>query len=495
MNLLLVEDDSEISQLLLRYLERQGFVVTHVADGGTAITTFSAAAASATPFDVVLTDGLLPGKNGFQVAQAIRATVAGRRVGLAMMSAAFRGTRARSDALNTGMDAYFAKPFVLSELRDSLTALARRHREVIGAPLSPPLPAGGAPRQPVTLFAGRAAEPALAALSQTSTLPLTAVGRSPPAAPPPAPSSSTAVPIKLAGSSTGPDSFSGVGRPATGPFADVGRASPVAINVTTAADVSRVLLAASRRRFEGVLRLVDGPRVLQLGWLNGVVVGAADNAPEHALGQWLFCQGRLTREQLIVLDERLRVSKDRVAEAMLSLGFVTGTEALALVEAQARARVRRCMQLHGVISFVEGGDAAGAMAVGIIDLVEIILGVGLEFGQQAHAQAFVVANGREALLRTPDFDSGLVAFARLRPQSTLPVKLLEHTLTVAAAAAVDRTEIYAMWLAGLVRVATDMPRGVVDAHRRTNPTRTRAARSRHCPRPARLPDLRVPDVR
>jgi DNA-binding response OmpR family regulator len=386
MNLLLVEDDAEISQLLQRYLARQGFEVTHVIDGAVAIQAFATAATTKNPFDVVLTDGLLPGKTGYQVAQAIRATPAGRRVGIAMMSAAFRGNRAKTDALNSGMDAFFAKPFVLAELRDTLVSLARRHREAIGAPL-PPL----------------------------ATAPLTTPAR---------------------------------------PVAGVG--SPNGVEVDGPIAVARLLLATSRRRFDGLVCFTDGTRELKLAFLNGVVVGASENVPEHALGQWLVNQGRLTKEQLLVLEQRLRERKERVIEALLALGYVGGAEALQLVEAQARSRVRRALHVTGRVTLVDGVDAASALAVGIVDLVEVVLTVGLESQQQPLAATFVARFGREALLRTADFDSGLVAFARVRPSSVLPQKLLEQQhLTVEAAAAVDKGEVFAMWLAGLLQVPSD----------------------------------------
>ncbi len=400
MNLLLVEDDSEISQLLLRYLERQGFVVTHVNDGAAAVGAFTAAVMSAAPFDVVLTDVLLPGRNGFQVAQAIRSTPAGQRVGLAMMSAAFRGQRTRTDALDSGVDAYFAKPFVLAELRDSLTALARRHREGPLSRRSGDLPARSS-----------------------------AVG-----------SMTTAI--------------AGSGGSATCGVAVVGRVA-VPSHVDGIDQVARLLLTISRHRFNGVLRIADGPRLLRLAWLNGVIVGAADNAPEHALGQWLFNQGRLTAEQMTALDERLRGGTERVAEALLALGFVTGAEALTLVESQARARVRRALGLRGDVSADDDVEAAGAMAVGIIDLVEVILGVGLEVGQGPLAQTFARQHESALLVRTPDFDTGLVAFARLRPTSTLPQQLLDRPATVSEATTGDANELFAMWLAGLVRLPTD----------------------------------------
>lgn len=499
MNLLLVEDDSEISQLLLRYLERQGFFVTHVTNGITAVETFVSAASAGRPFDVVLTDGLLPGKNGFQVAQAIRATPAGARVGMAMMSAAFRGNRARSDALNSGMDAYFAKPFVLTELREVLTQLARRHRDAvrpptatvaadvprtptsstsstvamrgIGRPVVEP-PAGtltstdGAARplprsttSPGSFGVGRSATSDIvgAAFSapRTSTGPQPAVGRSPstegPAVLPRSPSA--AVPVAVSSTRTMPG-FNAP-RTASGSSSGVGRPAPLPASVGGIVDVARLYLQASRRRFDGVLQIDDGPRTVRIAWLNGVIVGAADNAPEHALGQWLFNQGRLSRPQLDALDERLRTSGERVAEALLALGFVTGTEALALVEAQARARVRRSLGMQGRVNVSESVDLAGAMAVGIVDVVEVIAAVALEPAQRVLADVFVRNHGNEKLLRTPDFDVGLVAFARLRPTSTLPQELLTRELTVTDAAAVDAAATHALWLAGLVRTASD----------------------------------------
>jgi CheY-like chemotaxis protein len=170
--LLLIEDDSELALLLVRYLGRSGVEVTHVSDGTVGVDAFLAASRTAHPFDVVLTDGLVPGKNGFLVAQAIRASPAGSRVGLALFSAAFRSARAQADAAQAGFDAYYAKPFVLTDLRDGLLKLAARSvaaasqamasgdRLPVGSPVDPTSP------QPPT---GRRAQLAPLAWAQSST--------------------------------------------------------------------------------------------------------------------------------------------------------------------------------------------------------------------------------------------------------------------------------------------------------------------------------------
>ncbi len=385
MRLLLIEDDPDLGQLLVRYLSKTGFAVTLVTDGQTGIDTFQAAYAAKTPFDVVLSDGLLPRKTGFQVAQAIRASAAGKNVGLAMFSAAFRGGRAQSDAFAAGFDAYFAKPFVLADLRDGLEKLAKKS--------SPPTTATPAPTKPP---------------STSPTSPLTAPRR---------PSGVTLVPLQVLS-----------GLPST----------------------ARYFLQASRSRLDGLIEVRGEASTTRIAYMGGVVVGAIDDAPEHALGPWLQAQGRLSSAQGLVLDARLRGTGERVAEALLSLGFVSGREALQVMDAQARARVKRAMNLYGEARVVVDDRAVRSLAVGAIDLTEIVLQVGLDPAQRLPAKALRDRLMGSPIHQSPNFQSGLVALARLRPTSTLPVRLMSKPLRFSDINEAEAIEVYAMWLAGLV---------------------------------------------
>jgi len=384
--LLLIEDEAELALLLVRYLGRYGVEVTHVSDGTVGVDAFLAASKTDHPFDVVLTDGLLPGKNGFQVAQAIRASTAGSRVGLALFSAAFRGARAQADAAQAGFDAYFAKPFVLTDLRDGLLKLA-----------------------------ARASSPSSSSSSRPSVAP------------------------------SEPQ-----------PFTEARRKSalvvpPVTV-VTGLKSTAQALLDASRARFDGVIELHGEASNVVVAFLGGVVVGVTDTLPEHALGTWLKNQGRLSAAQATALDARLTSTNERVAEALLALGFVTGPEALAMMESQAKSRLRRALLLHGEARATLGIDGARRIAVGAIDLVEQILAASLDPMHRVAAAVFVDTHGRNLAERSVDFDSGLVAFARLRPQSLLPPTLLAGAASVMSLGTPDPLEIHALWVAGLVLV-------------------------------------------
>ena len=392
MRLLLIEDDPDIALLLVRYLGRSGIEVTHLSDGNSGVAAFLVAARSAAPFDVVLTDGLLPGRNGFQVAQAIRSSPGGSRIGLVMLSGAFRGTRAQADAANAGFDAYYAKPFVLTDLRDGLLALATR---TSGKPWPSPGPTVSSTPAPA---------------AQT-----VAARRSP------------------------------------------GLVVPAVQRVDGLVSTAWVLLEASRARFDGVLELRAADGATQVAYLGGVVVGVTDTMPEHALAPWLIGQGRLSPAQGVALKARVAATNERVAEALVSLGFVSGPEALSMMEAQAKSRLRSCLPVHGEARATEGIEAARRHAIGSIDVVEQVLAVALAGDCRGAAEAFVEAHGQDLVQRTVDFDSGLVAFARLRPQSLLPPTLLAAQSTVTSLSLPDPLEIFALWVAGLVQVGPAAP--------------------------------------
>ena len=104
MRVLVVDDDPSIRLLLLTVFELDGWEVHEAPDGEAGL----AAAAALEPDGVVL-DVMMPGKDGFQVLQELRATDAGRAMAVVMLTAKtassdiLRGTR-------LGADQYFTKP-------------------------------------------------------------------------------------------------------------------------------------------------------------------------------------------------------------------------------------------------------------------------------------------------------------------------------------------------------------------------------------------------
>ena len=114
---LIVEDDSNIAELLRLYLGKDGFEVLIAPDGGKAESMFDLF----TP-DVVLLDIMLPVKDGWQVCRDIRAKSA---VPIIMLTAKGETTD-KITGLDMGADDYVTKPFDVKELIARVHAVMRR---------------------------------------------------------------------------------------------------------------------------------------------------------------------------------------------------------------------------------------------------------------------------------------------------------------------------------------------------------------------------------
>ena len=118
MRLLLIEDDAKLSRLLVRGLREEGFAVDATGDGED-----GAWRAVENEYDAVILDVNLPGMDGFQVLDKMRAK--GRRTPVLMLTA--RGAlQDRLRGLNGGADDYLKKPFDFEELLARIHALLRR---------------------------------------------------------------------------------------------------------------------------------------------------------------------------------------------------------------------------------------------------------------------------------------------------------------------------------------------------------------------------------
>jgi len=114
---LVVEDDSNIAELLRLYLGKDGFEVMLCADGAKAEGVFDLF----TP-DVVLLDIMLPGKDGWQICRAIRKKSATPII----MLTAKGELNDKVTGLEMGADDYITKPFEVKELIARVHAVMRR---------------------------------------------------------------------------------------------------------------------------------------------------------------------------------------------------------------------------------------------------------------------------------------------------------------------------------------------------------------------------------
>ncbi len=117
---LIVEDDSNIAQLLQLYLEKEGFETRIAPDGGKGVEEFRAW----NP-DLVLLDIMLPVLDGWSVCRKIRET---DKTPIIMMTAKGQ-TEDKVKGLEMGADDYIVKPFVMTEVLARIHAVLRRAGE------------------------------------------------------------------------------------------------------------------------------------------------------------------------------------------------------------------------------------------------------------------------------------------------------------------------------------------------------------------------------
>ena len=118
--LLLVEDDHTLRQTLAFSLTREGYDVSSVGDGESALD-----AARSAGLDLILLDVMLPGMSGIDVLRVLR----GEGVATPVIILSAKGDEIdRVVGLRVGADDYVSKPFSRPELLARIEAVLRRRR-------------------------------------------------------------------------------------------------------------------------------------------------------------------------------------------------------------------------------------------------------------------------------------------------------------------------------------------------------------------------------
>jgi two-component system copper resistance phosphate regulon response regulator CusR len=116
--ILVVEDQKKLLQSLRHGLEEEGYEVATAATGEDGYFL-----ATTEPFDVVILDVMLPGRDGFEVLRSLRANGFTKPV---LILTARDAIEDRVQGLDSGADDYLVKPFAFAELLARLRALLRR---------------------------------------------------------------------------------------------------------------------------------------------------------------------------------------------------------------------------------------------------------------------------------------------------------------------------------------------------------------------------------
>lgn len=117
-DILLIEDDPEMADFIVRGLARESHRVDHVATG-----TAGLERAVKLKYDLLIVDRMLPGADGLSLVRTLRE----RQVGVPVLFLSNLGELDdRVLGLNAGGDDYLPKPFAFSELLARANALLRR---------------------------------------------------------------------------------------------------------------------------------------------------------------------------------------------------------------------------------------------------------------------------------------------------------------------------------------------------------------------------------
>ena len=122
--ILVVEDEAEIADFLVRGLREEAFTVEHAGDGESAWHALRSAS-----WDLVLLDWWLPSEDGLSLLRRFRAF---NRETPVLFLTARDAVSDRVRGLDAGADDYLCKPFAFEELLARLRALVRRREQGTG---------------------------------------------------------------------------------------------------------------------------------------------------------------------------------------------------------------------------------------------------------------------------------------------------------------------------------------------------------------------------
>lgn len=117
-HILIAEDDSSMRHFLTMALRQAGHSVESCPDGLTALQTLADGLSGDTPFDLLLTDIIMPGMDGIELSQKAARIAPG--VKIMFMSGFTAMALAQKDAIPDPAAKILAKPFHLKDLVDQI---------------------------------------------------------------------------------------------------------------------------------------------------------------------------------------------------------------------------------------------------------------------------------------------------------------------------------------------------------------------------------------
>ena len=123
MNILVVEDEHNLADAIVKILSDAGYNAEAVYDGKDGLR-----GATSDLYDLIILDVMLPGMDGFEIVHELRRRQISTPV---LMLTARTSTGDKVEGLDSGADDYMTKPFESAELLARVRALLRRKGDVV----------------------------------------------------------------------------------------------------------------------------------------------------------------------------------------------------------------------------------------------------------------------------------------------------------------------------------------------------------------------------
>ena len=328
--------------------------------------------------EIVVTDLIMTGMDGFAFCRAVREAPFGRDVGLIVISGIYKDP-SLAVSLDRDVDATFlSKPFSRTDLVEAMLACLRVPGQAT------PLTAQAAPGPPVpthppvadgrALQPGNTPRPVVTVPRSPTPAPILHVGAGPAHMPRPSPTPQpVAQPVSIP---VGPATAAATDATETLRFfppASSSRPLPGPSGSLAEQGVSRLLLDLTDGCQTGTLALARGKVRKEIYLRDGKVVAADSNLRQEALGTLLCAKEIIDERQLAYLLAETKARGHKMGAVLIELGWLSPEEVLQCLSAQVRKRITDCLRWdEGVWTFVPGDAFGDRIIEHDLDLERII---------------------------------------------------------------------------------------------------------------------------
>jgi len=279
---------------------------------------------------IVVTDLIMTGMDGFAFCRSVRESPIGKDVGLIVISGIYKDPSLAASLDKDVGATFLSKPFSRSDLVEAILACLRTPgRPTISLAEAPAPP--GSPALPIT--DGRALVP------EGTPRPVVTIPRAPaPADTPDAAMAPPAPPIPMPAATQGTETVRFYPPPPSS------RPLPGPSGSLTDRGVPKLLFDLIDGCQTGTLALARGKVRKEIYFRDGKVVAADSNLRQEALGTLLCAKGIIDEQQLAYLLAETKARGHKMGAVLVELGWLTPEEVLQCLSAQVRKRVSDCLR-------------------------------------------------------------------------------------------------------------------------------------------------------